>query len=590
MNSSITRRVGFGLALAVLSASGVAFLAVRTSELLLTSTAEVEHTHTVLEAISDVRLTVARVRTAARSYAIIGDTTQSEPFRLSRSLLRSRIDSLSLLVQDHPQQRARLDSLAIPLQVLLADWDAAVASPPGNPVQMSRSYQRIPQRRAELDQLDRLFVAMDAAERELLDARARANDAYVRQTRWILAGSVGLTILILAGTFGLFRRHLRERDLAEKERVRLQGFLDSIIENIPLMIFVKEAGSLRFARFNRAGEELVGCSRDDLLGRSDYDLFPREQADFFTAKDRETLKGDRKLVIEEEPISTVARGTRLLRTHKMAIRSPEGTPEYLVGISEDITDRVRTEEQLRAVNRVLTERSTALEAANRDLEGFSYSVSHDLRGPVRAIEGFSRILLEEHAPALDPEVIRLLEVVRGNARRMGQMIDDLLRLSRVGRQELKRDRIDMAAMVRSQVAELSQGEPERAVEVQVDPLPPAMGDPGLVEQVTANLLGNAWKFTRRSPGARIRIKGRCQGLEAEYVVSDNGAGFDMRYADKLFGVFQRLHRPEDYEGTGVGLAVAQRIVERHGGRIWAESTPGEGAAFHFTLPHAEDAA
>jgi len=588
MQRSITRRVGFGLTLAVLSACAVGYEASRTTQLLLTTGAEVEHTHEVLEAIAGLSIEMGRSRAAARSFGLLGDSAMAQPYRTARASVLSIREHLRALIADNPEQRARLDSAAAPLAILLTAWDTLLAGRPGAPAARAAATRMAPRYRAEQVRLDTLLGRMERTERSLLNSRAQANDAYVSQTRRILVGAVALTMLSLLGTFLLFLRHLQERDRAEAERTRLEHFLDSIIEHIPLMVFVKEAGSLRFVRFNRAGEELVGCSRDALMGRNDFDLFPRDQAEFFTLKDRETLAGERRVVIEDEPLQSTTQGVRRLRTHKMAIRGVDGRPQYLLGISEDITDRLRREEEIRMVNRQLLERTDALEVANRDLEAFTYTVSHDLRAPVRAVEGFTRILTEEHAASLDGEGRRLLEVVRSNSRRMGLMVDDLLRLARVGRQELRREAIDMATVVQEQLADLAQGEPERGVEVEVAPLPPVVGDPGLVRQVTANLLGNAWKFTRRRQDARISIRGQRNGPMVEYAITDNGAGFDMKYADKLFGVFQRLHRADEYEGTGVGLAVVHRIVERHGGRIWAESAPGRGATFHFTLPKTEE--
>jgi light-regulated signal transduction histidine kinase (bacteriophytochrome) len=227
-----------------------------------------------------------------------------------------------------------------------------------------------------------------------------------------------------------------------------------------------------------------------------------------------------------------------------------------------------------------------LASANRELEAFSYSVSHDLRAPLRAMDGFSRILLEEYADGLPEDAQRYLRLVRDNATQMGRLIDDLLAFSRLSRQELVRRRVDPAAVARQVMQELAATSDARRVEVQIAELPPTRADPLLLRQVYANLLGNALKFTRDRDPAVIEVGGlECDG-EAVYTVRDNGVGFDMRYADKLFGVFQRLHRAEDYEGTGVGLAIVQRIIHRHGGRVWAESTPGQGATFFFTLGEA----
>jgi PAS domain S-box-containing protein len=231
-------------------------------------------------------------------------------------------------------------------------------------------------------------------------------------------------------------------------------------------------------------------------------------------------------------------------------------------------------------------RQTAEELArtNAELETFSYSVSHDLRAPLRAMNGYAQALLEDHAAALDPEGRRLLAVVRDNAERLGEMIDALLTFSRLGRQPLQSAPLDMTDLARSVVDELRHGAKDHAPEVHIDPLPAATGDRTLIREVLANLLGNAFKFTRGRPLPRIEIGARSAGGDMVYLVRDNGAGFDMRYADKLFQVFSRLHHQDEFQGTGIGLALAQRIIQRHGGRIWAEGIPNQGATFYFTLP------
>ena len=241
----------------------------------------------------------------------------------------------------------------------------------------------------------------------------------------------------------------------------------------------------------------------------------------------------------------------------------------------------------------LTERRRAAEElarTNTELETFSYSVSHDLRAPLRAIDGYAQALLEDHAAALDAEGRRLLGVVRDNAQRMGQLIDALLAFSRLGRQALKPGPLDMTELARSVADELRHGARDHAPEVRIDPLPPATGDRTLVRQVLANLLGNAFKFTRWRPHPRIEVGARSSGGDPVYLVRDNGAGFDMRYGDKLFQVFSRLHHHDEFEGTGVGLALVQRIIQRHRGRIWAEGVPNQGATFYFTLPREPESA
>jgi signal transduction histidine kinase len=237
------------------------------------------------------------------------------------------------------------------------------------------------------------------------------------------------------------------------------------------------------------------------------------------------------------------------------------------------------------LERRVEERTAELEAANRELEAFSYSVSHDLRGPLRAIDGFARILEEEHAPRLNDEGRATLGTIRRNVGTMGQLIDDLLELSRLGRKPLAAGPLDMGEMVRQVYAELSSQAGGRVPPLVVGDLPPGTGDRVLVGRAWTNLLANAIKFTGTTPAAEIRVGGAVDGAEVVYSVADNGVGFDDTYRDKLFGVFQRLHRAREFPGTGIGLAIVHRVVTRHGGRVWAEGKVGAGATFWFTLPH-----
>jgi PAS domain S-box-containing protein len=265
----------------------------------------------------------------------------------------------------------------------------------------------------------------------------------------------------------------------------------------------------------------------------------------------------------------------------------KGKPRQYVAIRADITERKHAEDEIRKLNleleRRVAQRTVELESANKELEAFSYSVSHDLRAPLRAIDGFSQAVLEDYGAQLPEEGKRYLETIRGGAQRMGFLIDDLLTFSRLSRLPLNKRSVNSQRLVQETLAELGFPFRERKVEVRMGDLPRCSGDAALLKQVWLNLLSNALKYTRQREPAVIEIDCKEDNGEKTYFVGDNGSGFDMRYAGKLFGVFQRLHRADEFEGTGVGLAIVQRIVSRHGGRVWADAALNRGATFYFTL-------
>jgi len=273
----------------------------------------------------------------------------------------------------------------------------------------------------------------------------------------------------------------------------------------------------------------------------------------------------------------------------------EETQRAILNILEDMNEeRARLNETQRALMNILedveVERAKAeqaralLEAVNRELEAFSYSVSHDLRAPLRAISGFAQAVVEDYAPRLDDEGKRFLGLIQDNAHRMGQLIDDLLTFSRLGRQQLMQTQMDLAALADAVFQELVAQVPGRRIQFVVHSVPAALGDKAMIRQVLTNLLSNAIKFTRPRSEAVIEFGYRPEPDGGAYFVMDNGVGFDMQYVGKLFGVFQRLHSVTEFEGTGVGLAIIYRIITRHGGRVWAEGQVDKGATFYFTLP------
>jgi PAS domain S-box-containing protein len=930
MRFAVDRRslitAGFAAALAILAA--IALSSYRSIYRYQETARSVEHTYKVLTKIEEVLSHVKDIALGQRGYVITGEYPFLRLFDRAVEELGTDIELLKWLTADNPRQQKNVAAVEALVQEIRATAQSSITLKPrqlelGNDAQVAL----VNASSNKLDEVRQLIEEMTRNEAHLLSIRSREAEASARISIYLLVFGGLASFFLLFVAFGLLRREVNERGRAQDSLRQSNAFLDSVIENIPNMIFVKDARDLKFVRLNKAGEELLGYSRAQLLGRNDFDFFPEEQARFLVANDREVLAGRKLIDIPEERVHSRNKGARILHTKKIPICDEHGEPLNLLGISEDITEtkqaqqrleaqhavtrvlaesstlgeatpkilqalcecmqwevgtiwnvdrdagalrcvelwcspatripkfealtremtyapgagtagrvwqsgeplwvsnliadpnyprgrvgieygltgafgfpiraggeilgvidffgsvmpkpdgelmemfaaigsqvgqfmvrkqaeeavrqserdlrllqaatlaigqaedslsalttllekvceftgwaygqiwlpdnesarlrigpawysrnprfeqfrranealsfapkegllervwsthepawvwdlapdpnrarrpmilearfqswigipvladgeviavieffeterherseralrlisimavqlgpvirRKRAEEEIRRLNAQLQNRAAELETANKELESFSYSVSHDLRSPLRAVSGYSQMLEEDFGGALDDEGRRLLKVIRDNSQKMGMLIDDLLTFSRLGRQSIAALRMEMEPLVREVLNDLATTSGTHAPQWLIGRLPQARGDRALLKQVWVNLLSNALKFSSGRDQPVIEVGGSIEGDQAVYYVKDNGVGFDMQYSNKLFGVFQRLHTAEEFPGTGVGLAIVQRVVNRHGGRVWAEAKPDQGAAFFFTLP------
>ena len=391
-------------------------------------------------------------------------------------------------------------------------------------------------------------------------------------------------------------RHLRDELAARvdeiaarvKEMRRSEEKFSRIFHASPVTILISRFESGRYLDANAAFEQQFGWSREEAIGTTatGLGLWPDQKA---YALWMAALHRAGKLRDYEAVLSTK------FGELKQVVTAAEvfflGDTKYVITLIHDISELRHAAEEVKLLNAVLENRvlsrTADLTEANKELESFSYSISHDLRAPLRGIDGFTHLLLDEYGDRLDAKGHEYLERVRHAAQRMGTLIDDLLDLSRVNRREMRSETVDLSQIAREVVEDLRKADPERKVAISIKDGCRAWGDPQLLRALLENLLGNAWKYTGKTEHPEISFGVlRDPAGEEIFHVRDNGAGFDMAYVDKLFLPFQRLHKAEDFEGSGVGLASAARVVRRHRGRIWAESAPGQGATFHFTLePH-----
>jgi len=520
--------------------------------------------------------------TGQRGFLLTGQEPYLRPFETGSALVRSDLDTLVQLTAPDSAVAGRVRTLTPAIEAKLSELSLTVSLRRSRGLDAALRVVLTDQGRLLMDSVRQIARGIGAIE----NGRYTEAGALVqRTTTWVEASSVIGTLLAMGflGLAGLVqRRDSQSQEEAERQLAEMSTELKDLYEHAPCGYHSLDLDGL-IVRMNQTECRWLGYQLDEVIGK-------KTVFDILVAEDRTRARERFQRLVGGEDIGTgEARfvrkdGTRLpVVVSSSVVRDATGAPWRVRATMMDETAFRGAREQVDRLNAQLQRHVAELEDLNQELEKFSYSISHDLRAPLRAISGFARLLLQEHAASLDPEGARLLGVIRVNTERMGRLIDDLLSLSRFSRQPLVRTPVDMAALVSGVIADRAAAQAPGGAEIVVANLPDADGDAALLKQVWERLIDNGVKFTEGIKAPRVEIGARADNGTTVYSVRDNGVGFDMQYAAKVFEVFQRLHPQSDYEGTGVGLAIVQRVIHRHGGRIWAESAPGQGATFFFTL-------
>ena len=576
LSNSVEVPVALGAVASVLMLISIGCLSYYTTYRLVETEKWVAHTHEVIATLESGLAILTDEETKQRGYLLTGNEQFLTDCEASQAQVIGWEKEIRQLTVDNPQAQHRLDALESLIVQRLAILNSRIKlrqEQGSQAVAEDSDYLR--QGKALMDQIWQNVADMRAQELQLLAQRQSAAHASANVCQIIIVSGSTLACVIGIVAYLMVRRGLRLRAETEQELEESEALMESILDNTPAVVFIKDLAG-RYLFVNRRFAEISGRSREEIQGKTVSDIAPKELARNADEHFQTVMKTGSPVEVEE--MVQYSDGPHPHLAVKFPVRDGTGKIWAMAGISTDISERKRTEQEIKTANEQLW-------AANHELEAFSYSVSHDLRAPLRHIDGFVGLLRKQTMEKLDEKERRYLNIIANSARQMGALIDDLLVFSRMGRTELRRATVDMNSLVDEVLRGLHNETDGRQITWKIAALPQVDADLAMLRQVWINLMGNALKYTRTRNPAEIEV-GCNAGPDEECVffVRDNGVGFDMQYVHKLFGVFQRLHRADEFEGTGIGLANVRRIVLRHGGRTWAEGKPDCGATFYFSLP------
>ncbi|MCP1572873.1 histidine kinase [Herbaspirillum rubrisubalbicans] len=536
-----------------------------------------QHSYAVLNKLEEINATLRETVGNSRSYVVSGQQEYRANFEAGERQVNALLQELHALVSDNPQQvqlLGRTDDLVA--QRLAVSRQLMALNP-------EEGRARVLEGKDLGDRIRSNVELMKGNENTLLATRAKDTAVSANLTIFMVISGSLLSIALLLLVYRKLRREMARRVEAQQRAQAYSDEIEDLYNNAPCGYHSVDESNKIIIKINDTELKWLGYTRDQVVGRM-------TQADLLAPASAERYQRELypQFLLKRE-ISGIdlnfrrADGSQFTAlVNATAIPSRDQRKLISRTVIYDISERKRAEEEIEALNADLERQAQHLHSVNKELESFSYSVSHDLRAPLRAISGYAMILEEDYAQAIDDKGREQLQVIRRNVRKMDALINDLLKLAKSTTGELTLQRFSMDELVGQVIAGLRQENPGVAFEVAH--LEGAVANRGLIAQVWENLLANAVKFSSKSEQPLVRVSMEVSADEYIYGVHDNGVGFDMRYAHKLFGTFQRLHRQEEYAGTGIGLALVQRIVIRHSGRVWAESQPKQGASFYFALP------
>lgn len=583
MKWSLNKKITAGFAAALLILSVTEYLSYRTTSGLIKASRQVVHTQQVLEALDNTLITLDDAETGQRGYLLTGKESYLEPYEAAGRRLSGVLATLHELTPNDSARQSNLEKLALLVKRKKEELSATIALRNSGQTAAASRLTMSGKGKEAMDNIRALIARMKDSEKARMASHSAQWQASSHRTRWVVASGVVIAFGILLLAILTLNSETAERIQAEqnlrKSQVRTRMLTDSILDYAIMMLDPEG----RILSWSPGAERILGYTANEIVGQSFSGLFPARdvKADVPQRELEKVLVSGRG---EVEGWRVRKDGSRFWSNSVMVvIRDDQGRLQGFSKVMRDITERKHAQEEIRRLNRNLKQRASELEAANKELEAFTYSVSHDLRAPLRHIDGFSQLLVDEYGLQLPEEVRRYLDRIQNGARQMGLLVDELLTLTRIGRKEIKLQVAGLDPVVEQVVSDLKAELNGRKVEWKINSLPYVECDPALLRQVFANLLSNAVKYTRPRNPAIIEVGSLADNGQTVIFVRDNGVGFSMKYANKLFGVFQRLHRAEDFEGTGIGLATVQRIIHKHGGRVWAEAELDKGATFFFTV-------